>query len=130
MTRTVDRAYWHAYFSAHNEQRFEDLVTGFYAPDAVYSNPKVQLRGRAQLLDFFQGANRDVRIDLQPSSVLIDPGVTAVELNAVMRARKDLPGFFIAPLKEGAEISVPMAFIYHMTAGLIFRARVYWGRCP
>ena len=47
-----------------------------------------------------------------------------------MRARKDLPGFFIAPLKQGEKTSVPMAGLYHMTAGLIFRTRIYWGRCP
>ncbi len=130
MTRTVDQAYWHAYFRTHNEGRFEELVAGFYAPDAVFANPRVQLRGRKQILDFFQSANRDVHIDLRPSSILVQAGVSAVEINAVMRARKDLPGFFIAPLRQGEETSVPMASIYHMTAGLIFRARVYWGRCP
>ena len=130
MTRTVDQAYWRDYVRTHNEERFEDLVARFYARDAVFANPRVQLQGRGQILDFLQRANQDVHIDLQPSGVLIQPGVSAVELNAVMRARKDLPGFFIAPLRQGEETSVPMVSVYHMTAGLIFRARVYWGRCP
>lgn len=130
MTQAVNETYWRAYFRIHNEERFEDLVTGFYTRDAVFANPKVQLRGRKQLLDFFQGTSSDVHIALEPGSVLVQPGVSAVELNAVMRAKRDLPGFFIAPLKEGEEISVPMAGIYHMTAGQIFRARIYWGRSP
>lgn len=130
MTRTVDQAYWRAYFRTHNAQAFEELVAGFYAPDAVFSNPRAQVRGRAQILEFFQGADRDVHIALDPTSIVINPGVTAVEITASMRARRDLPGFFIVPLKEGAEISLPMAGIYHMTAGYIFRARMYWGRFP
>lgn len=130
MTQTVDQAYWHTYFRAHNEGRFEELVAGFYAPDAVFANPRVQLKGRKEILDFFQSATKDVHIALQPSSILVQAGVSAIELVAVMRARKDLPGFFIAPLREGEETSVPMASIYHMSAGLIFRSRVYWGRCP
>ena len=130
MTRTVDQAYWQAYFGTHNAQAFEELVARFYAPDAVFSNPRAQVQGRAQILDFFKGANQDVQITLEPTSIVINPGVTAVEITAAMRARRDLPGFFIVPLKEGAEISVPMAGIYHMTAGYIFRARMYWGRFP
>ena len=58
MTRTVDEAYWRDYFRTHNEGRFEDLVTGFYAGDAVFANPRVQLRGWDQILDFFNARTR------------------------------------------------------------------------
>jgi hypothetical protein len=130
MTRDVDETYWHDYFRTHNERRFKELVTGFYAEDALFSNPKAEARGREQIIAFLEGANRDVQIDLLPSSILVQPGVTAIELQCVMRAQKNLPDFLLGPMKTGEEASMPMAAVYHMAGDLIARARIYWGRCP
>jgi hypothetical protein len=75
MTRNVDEAYWQDYFRTHNERRFEELVTRFYAEDALF-------------FAFLEGANRDVRIDLLPSSILVKAGVTAIELSASCAPRR------------------------------------------
>jgi hypothetical protein len=87
MTRDVDETYWHDYFRTHNERRFKELVTGFYAEDALFSNPKAEARGREQIIAFLEGANRDVQIDLLPSSIL-------VQRTSVRHARPEgSPGF-------------------------------------
>jgi len=130
MARTVDEAYWQDYFRTHNERRFGDLVRDFYAEDAVFQNPKVMVRGHAQLLDFFEQANRDVHIDLVPRAILIDPGLSAVELNCVMHAAKDLPDFLLGAMEKGDEASMGMASIYHLRGDRIIRARIYWGALP
>lgn len=130
MVRDVDEAYWRDYFETHNARRFKELVSRFYAEDTRFSNPKTDARGRAQLLDFFEGANRDVQIDLLPSSILVKPGVTAVEVERVLHAKTDLPDFLLGPMKAGDKASMPMAAVYHMAGDLIARARIYWGRCP
>jgi hypothetical protein len=38
---------------------------------------------------------------LRPRSIVINPGVTAVELDCVMQAEKDLADFLLGPMKRG-----------------------------
>ena len=130
MNREVDEAYWRDYFETHNARRFKDLVNRFYAENALFANPKIEARGREQLLTFFVGANQDVQIDLLPGSIFVKPGVTAVEMECVMHAKADLPDFLLGPMKAGEAASMPMASVYHMAGDLIARARIYWGQCP
>ena len=128
MMRQINEAYWHDYYNTHNNRHFDDLVARFFAEDAVFENPKVRAVGHPQILDFFTHSNQDVHIKLVPHAIIINPGVTATELDCVMQAQRDLPEFLITPLKKGGEVTVRMAAVYHLSEDLISRAGIYWGQ--
>jgi hypothetical protein len=48
----VDEKYWNDYFDTHNDRRFDDLVNDFYTEDATFENPKVQVRGRKEIIGY------------------------------------------------------------------------------
>ena len=123
----VDEKYWNDYFDTHNDGRFEDLVNDFYTEDATFENPKAQLRGRKEIIGFLRQANQDVKIELIPQTVVMNPGVTAVELDCVIHAKQDLPNFLLGPMNTGDTASIGMAAIYHLKNDRITRARIYWG---
>ena len=126
--RQVDEAYWNDYYDTHNRRRFVDLVDNFYAPDAEFENPKVQLKGRDQLIAFFEQANEHVRIELIPRAIVQNDGVTATELDCVLHAEKDMPDFLLGAMKKGGKATMRMAAIYHLSQDRISLARIYWGR--
>jgi hypothetical protein len=128
MLRKIDEKY--DYYRTHNERRFDDLVNGFFAEDASFENPKMQAKGRQQIIDFLKQSSEFVRINLMPRSIVINPGVTAIELDCVMRAEKDLPDFLLGPMKKGSKANMRMAAFYHLVGDLISQANVYWGQCP
>jgi limonene-1,2-epoxide hydrolase len=128
MVRKVDESYWNDYFRTHNEERFDDLVNRFFTEDLVFDNPKTRANGRQELILFLQRTSENVHIDLIPRTIIINAGVTAVELDCVMHARKDMPDFLLGPLKKGDTASMRMAGVYHLTEDRISRASVYWGR--
>jgi hypothetical protein len=122
----VDEKYWNDYFDTHNYGRFEDLVNDFYTKDAVFENPKAQVRGRKEIISYLKQSNQDVKIELIPQTIVINPGVTAVEMDCVVHAEKDLPNFLLGPMNKGATASIGMAAVYHMKNDRITRARIYW----
>jgi hypothetical protein len=126
--RQVDEAYWHDYFDTHNSRRFVDLVDHFYTTDATFDNPKIQAKGREQLIAFLEQSNEFVRINLVPRVIISNPGVTAIELDCIMHAEKDLPDFLLGPMKKGGEATMRQAAVYHLTQDRISRAGIYWGR--
>ena len=128
MVREIDENYWKDYFDTHNDRRFDDLVNRFYAEDASFENPKVQVVGREQILSFLKQSNQNVQIQLVPQAIIITSGVTAVELDCVMHPQKDLPDFLLGPVKKGDQATMRQAAVYHLTQDLISRARVYWGQ--
>ena len=126
--RQVDEAYWQDYFDTHNSRRFGDLVDNFYTADATFENPKIQAKGRKQLVAFLEQSNEFVRIKLIPHVIISNPGVTAIELDCVMHAEKDLPDFLLGPMKKGGEAKMRQAAVYHLVRDRISQARIYWGR--
>ena len=126
--RRIDEKYWNDYFDTHNERRFEDFVNGFFTEDATFENPKIQVRGRKEIIGFLKQTNQDVKIALIPHTIVMKPGVTAVELDCVIHAEKDLPGFLLGPMKKGDQASMGMAAVYHLKEDRIARARIYWGK--
>ena len=73
-------------------------------------------------------SGQDVHIELVPRAIIIGSGVTATELDCVMRPQKDLPGFLLGPVKKGDEARMRMAAVYHMTQDRISRAGIYRGQ--
>ncbi len=128
MVREIDESYWKDYYHTHNERLFEDLVNLYYAEQALFENPKVQAAGRERILAFFISSNQDVHIELVPHVIISESGVTATELDCIIHPQKDMPDFLLGPVKKGDEVIIRMAAIYHMNAGLISQARIYWGR--
>ena len=126
--RDIDETYWHDYYDTHNDRRFDELVNRFFAKDAVFENPKVHAVGHDQITDFFKNSNQDVHIELLPRAIIINPGVTATELDCVIHAQKDMPDFLLGPVKKGGQVTIRMAAVYHMTQDLIARAGIYWGQ--
>ena len=126
--RRIEENYWKDYFNTHNDRRFDDLVNDFYTEDAVFENPKIQVVGREQLISFLEQSNQDVWIELIPCTIITNTGVTAVELDSVIHAERDLPDFLLGPMKKGGEAKMRMAAVYHLTQDRISRASIYWGR--
>ena len=126
--RQIDENYWKDYFDTHNDRRFDDLVNNFYTEDAAFENPKIQVVRREQIVGFLTQSNQDVRIELIPRAIIINAGATAVELDCVMHAQKDLPDFLLGPMKKGCVARMRMAAVYHLTHDRISRASIYWGR--
>ncbi len=126
--RQVDEAYWHDYFDTHNSRRFVDLVDNFYTTDVTFENPKIQAKGREQLIAFLEQSNEFVRIKLIPRVIISNFGVTAIELDCIMHAEKDLPDFLLGPMKKDGEAKMRQAAVYHLTRDRISQTRVYWGR--
>jgi hypothetical protein len=126
--RQVDEAYWHDYFDTHNGRHFVDLVDNFYTTDATFENPKIQTKGREQLITFLEQSNEFVRIKLMPRVIISNFGVTAIELDCIMHAEKDLPNFLLGPMKKGGETKMRQAAVYHLTQDRISQARIYWGQ--
>ena len=124
--RQIDEKYWHDYFKTHNDRRFEDFVNDFYTEDATFENPKIQVRGRKELIDFLKHANQDVKIKLIPQTIVMKPGISAVELDCVIHAEKDLPNFLLGPMNKGDKASIGMAAFYYLEKDRIARARIYW----
>ena len=113
--RQVDESYWKDYFDTHNDRRFDDLVNNFYTEDAAFENPKIQVKGREKLISSLIQSNQDMWIELIPCAIITTTGVTAVELECVIHAEKDLPDFLLGPMKKGGEAKMRMAAIYHLT---------------
>lgn len=126
--RPVDEAYWHDYFDTHNSRRFGDLVDNFYAADATFENPKVRAVGREQLIAFLEQSNEFVRIKLIPRVIVSNFDVTAIELECIMHAEKDLPDFLLGPMEKGGDAKMLQAAVYHLTEDRISQSRIYWGR--
>jgi hypothetical protein len=126
--RQVDEAYWHDYFDTHNGRRFVEFVNNFYTQDATFENPKIQTKGREQLVAFLEQSNEFVRIELIPRVIISNLGVTAIELDCVMHAEKDLPDFLLGPMTKGGEAKMRQAAVYHLAQDHISQARIYWGR--
>jgi SnoaL-like domain len=130
MVTHVDEAYWQDYFRTHNEGRFRMFVPGFYAENATFEDPVIIRRGHTEILNMLETLARDAQIRLQPKTIIVKPGWSAVELDSHVHALKDIPNFLMGSLKKGEEATMPMAAVYHMAGDLIARARIYWGRCP
>ena len=128
MTREINEDYWNDYYDTHNNRRFEDLVTRFFAQDAIFENPKVQVAGWEQILGFFKHSNEHVNIKLVPNTIVINPGVSATELDCILHPQEDLPDFLMGPVKKGDQVIIRMAAVYHTTKDLISQARIYWGQ--
>lgn len=126
--RRVDEAYWQDYYDTHNSRRFVDLVDNFYTEDATFENPKIQTKGRKQLVAFLEQSNEFVRIKLIPHVIISNLGVTAIELDCVMHTEKGLPDFLLGPMKKGDEATMRQAAVYHLTQDRISQARIYWGQ--
>lgn len=123
----VSEKYWKDYFNTHSDRRFEDLVNDFYSADTTFENPKAKVRGRKELIGLLKQANQDVKIELIPQTIVMNPGVTAVEMDCVIHAEKDLPNFLLGPMHNGGTANIGMAAFYHLKEDGITRARVYWG---
>ncbi|GKS59633.1 hypothetical protein YTPLAS18_31600 [Nitrospira sp.] len=126
--RQIDENYWKDYFDTHNDRRFDDLVSNFYTEDAAFENPKIQVMGQDRLISFLKQSNQDVWIELIPRAIISNTGVTAIELDCVIHAEKDLPDFLLGPMKAGDKAKMRMAAVYHLTQDRISRASIYWGR--
>jgi SnoaL-like domain len=126
--RQIDENYWKDYFGTHNDRRFDDLVNDFYTEDATFENPKIQLRGREQLIRFLKQSNQDVRIELIPRAIITNTGVAVVELDCVMHAENDLPEFLLGPMRKGGEAKMRMVGVYRLIQDRISGASIYWGR--
>ena len=128
MTRGVNRKYWQEYFDIYNSKRYDDLVNNFYLADATFQNPKYQIAGREAIARFFQENHVDVDENLTPLTVIITPEVAALELDGVLTATKDLPDFYVMPLRQGVPVRMGMAAFYHLEGDRIAHARIYWLR--
>jgi hypothetical protein len=126
--RQIDENYWKDYFGTHNDRRFDDLVNDFYTEDAAFENPKIQLKGREQLIRFLKQSNQDVRIELMPRAIITNTGVAVVELDCVMHAEKDLPEFLLGPMRKGGEAKMRMVGVYRLIQDRISGASIYRGR--
>jgi len=126
MTRGVNRKYWQEYFDTYNSKRYDDLVNNFYLADATFQNPKFQIAGREAIARFFQEHHVDVNEELTPVTVIITPEVAGLELDGVLTSEKDLPDFYVMPLKQGVPVRLGMAAFYHLEGDRIAHARVYW----
>ncbi|RJR33393.1 MAG: nuclear transport factor 2 family protein [Deltaproteobacteria bacterium] len=126
MPREVNRAYWDEYFQTYNQKRYDDLVNYFYTDNPTFQNPKYQLAGRRAIANFFKGQHLEVTEILTPITVIITREVAALELDAVFSSTKDLPQFYVFPLKSGVEVRMGMAAFYHLEGDRIAHARVYW----
>jgi ketosteroid isomerase-like protein len=126
MTREVNREYWQEYFDTYNRKRYDDLVNNFYLADATFQNPKYQMAGREAIARFFQEHHVDVDEELTPVTVIITPEVAALELDGVLSATKDLPDFYVMPMKQGVPVRMGMAAFYHLQGDRIAQVRIYW----
>lgn len=126
MTRKVDKDYWNDYFQTYNAKRYAELVNNFYTENPSFQNPKYRLAGRQAMIDFFTEQHFDVTEVLTPTTVIITPEVAALELDAVFSSTRDLPNFYVFPLKSGMEVKMGMSVFYHLEGDRITRARVYW----
>ncbi|MEJ2673004.1 MAG: nuclear transport factor 2 family protein [Deltaproteobacteria bacterium] len=126
MWRKVDQGYWRKYFETYNAKRYDDLVHDFYAARPTFHNPKFRLEGRQAGADFFKQHHIDVNETLTPITLIITPEVAAVELDSGFYSDKDLPDFYVHPLKRGVEVRMGMAACYHLEGDRIAHARVYW----
>ncbi|MEM7319509.1 MAG: nuclear transport factor 2 family protein [Pseudomonadota bacterium] len=124
---TVDEAYWRRYYRVHNEARFTELVDTFYDPEAIFSNPRNEFRGRQALIDYFETAGAYVKLTLEPVEIWIKPETSATELLFTAEAKQDVPGFVTGPLKAGETARINMAATYRMKGDRILHASVYWG---
>ena len=126
MPREVNREYWDEYFQTYNQKRYNDLVNNFYLASATFQNPKYQIAGREAIAQFFKEHHVDVDENLTPLTVIITSEVAALELDGVLTSKKDLPDFYVTPLKQGVPVRLGMAAFYHLEGDRIAHARVYW----
>jgi len=126
MTREVNRKYWQEYFDIYNSKHYDDLVNNFYLADATFQNPKYQIAGREAIARFFQEHHLYVDEAITPLTVIITPEVAGLELDGVLTATKDLPDFYVAPLKQGVPVRLGMAAFYHLQGDRIAQVRIYW----
>lgn len=126
MPREVNREYWDEYFQTYNQKRYDDLVNNFYVAEATFQNPKYRVEGRQAIAEFFKSHHVDLDEELTPLTVIITPEVAALELDGKFSSKKDLPDFYVMPLKQGVPIRMGMAAFYHLEGDHIAHARVYW----
>jgi len=126
MTREVNREYWQEYFDMYNSKHYDDLVNNFYLADATFQNPKYQITWREAIARFFQEHHLYVDEELTPVTVIITPEVAGLELDGVLSATKDLPDFYVTPMKQGVPVRMGMAAFYHLEGDRIAHVRIYW----
>jgi len=107
-------------------KHYDDLVNNFYLADATFQNPKYQITGREAIARFFQEHHLYVDEELTPVTVIITPEVAGLELDGVLSATKDLPDFYVTPMKQGVPVRMGMAAFYHLEGDRIAHVRIYW----
>ena len=126
MARTVDTQFWQDYFNAYNSKQYDKLMNEFYAEDAIFQNPKQKFVGREAILKHFQDAHTSVDEKLEEVTRIISPEVTAIELNGYFVAQRDMPDYYVRPLKKGEKQEMGMGVFYHLKGDKIARVMVYW----
>jgi len=126
MAKKVDKRFWNSYFKAYNSRDYERVVNEFYTKDVVFENPKQKFVGGAKVLKHFENAHKGVTENLKPLCHLITPKITAVQLAGTITAEKDMPKYYVAPLKKGKPLKIGMAAFYHMRGDKIKHIYVYW----
>lgn len=126
MPRQVDEKFWEEYFSLYNSRQYEKLVNEFYAEDATFQNPKQRFVGRENILKHFSDAHTSVNEELKDTTRIITPDVTAIEIAGSFVADKDMPDYYVRPLKKGEKVEMGMGVFYHFKDGMIARVMVYW----
>lgn len=113
------------YFEEYNSGDYEKTMKKYYTPDAVFESPDYKLKGRDEIIRFMTESHKGMTEVMQIENMLVDGGLIAVEITAMIRVSEDRPDFHIRPLKKGDSITLEMVAIYGTSDDRISSVKLY-----
>jgi hypothetical protein len=121
----MNKERFHQYIADFNKGDYREVLSTYYAEDAILETPDVRYEGLENVIDFFIRSHKGVKEFLTVTNLLIDGDGVAAELEAEMKVTLDRPDHHIRPLKKGDTMMINQCALYDVKDSRIRHVRVY-----
>ncbi len=116
--------FFERYYATYNRERPDELAH-FYADDVVFTSAQGRSTGKEAILQTYRYLIDLFEDRMTPERILVDGDHAAVEITDVFTARKDVPDFMGASLKQGEQLTLKLCGIYTVKDNRITQATLY-----
>ncbi|KAF2179968.1 hypothetical protein K469DRAFT_593858 [Zopfia rhizophila CBS 207.26] len=121
-----------AYIKAYNiPNNHDELFKNFYTEDVRLQDGNVDVKGADSLRQALKAAQTGLKEELRIIHYAQKGDIILAELDSALVADRDIPDFFITPLKKSQTTLVRFFASYTIRDGKIAHFRLgYWGNSP
>ena len=120
----MDRETMNKYFEIYSTD-YEDAVSTYYTDDIVFEYAGNKYSGKEAVLNYFKSIRDNFNETLVPAYILIEADRVAAEVNAELRAVRDLPDFWGRSFRKGDSLTMTFGIFYHTRQNQIDSVRIY-----